>query len=407
MLCFYCLPAFWRWYEPFESRRKRRSWTVGLICLAIILACLILPLYAMVDVRMSNLIGFCLERVLIRLPFWLICMVLGVIPAMINYSVMRGLLEDIVRKNPERDCQSQGAEADKTKDGYLLRENVFRVILWGMTAVNGVLVCLQINYLFQLQTTVQEAKAESVMQGTLPLLIAIAMSIVFAAISVYMVSVEKRAKIRMVSLIYILTLTALVFILVWRYVLKIVHYGIEDRNLFGLFAIVVLMILLGICLHSISEKNTQVWRKMILWGTILFVLISVIPVEYIVAEVNVQVFISQYDKGLIDGHVSEEELDLEYLGGLGYDAVPSLTRLLSIDTLYEDTGKSVPQAALDELLYIYDQDLSDAERERITEKDVEDGVRLLVDILKEKTKYQVIGKRKISLRALADFSAMQ
>ena len=133
----------------------------------------------------------------------------------------------------------------------------------------------------------------------------------------------------------------------------------------------------------------------------MFVLISVVPIEYFAAEINVQVFINKLDKGEIEESELKEELDLDYLGDLGYDAVPALGRLVQISTSNEDAGEYIGQIVKNKLLDIYYLDLSEEERDQIAEKDIEDGVRQLVSILKEKAKYQVIGKRKISLQALA------
>lgn len=401
VLFFYYLPAFWQWREPFESRRKRRSWTVGLICLAIFLSCVILPLYVSVDARMGNIVVLCLWKVIVMLPFWLICMVLGIIPAMLNYSLIRGLLEDIVTKNPEWNQNVQEPDNTTVGGGYLALESIFGVMLWGMAAVNVVLACLQVNFLFQLQLSAQNFESAHVMRGTLPLLTAVAIGVVFVATSGYMAGRQERMKFRMASLIYLLTLMAVLLLLVWRYMIKIINYGINDLNLFGLLAVMVLVVALCICIQATFYKNVQIWKKIVLWGTVLFVLISVVPIEYFAAEINVQVFINKLDKGEIEESELKEELDLDYLGDLGYDAVPALGRLVQISTSNEDAGEYIGQIVKNKLLDIYYLDLSEEERDQIAEKDIEDGVRQLVSILKEKAKYQVIGKRKISLQALA------
>lgn len=415
ILCFYNLPDFWRWEEPVEIRRKRRSWMIGMLALAGILTCIILPLYTATDANVGRIAVIFAEKISIVLPYLLLCAILGIIPAMINYSLIRGLMEDVVEKNPERCDQTLEiipfestldeavvSTVDKAVDTYISKESVFKIILWGMVAVNAILVGLQVFNLFQVLLSSRDMGLLCTMQGVLPLLTAIVINVMFMIFSQCMTSKEGHKKLKMVTLIYAFTLIALLLLLVGRYTVKILYSGIEEADLFGLLAILILSVALCIYLYGIFQKNVQLGGKVVLWGTVLFVLLSVIPIEYFIAEINVQVFINKLDQHQIGEYVSKDDIDLEYLGTLGYDAVPAMARLLQISLPYGNTSESVGRVVKYELLDIFDQDINEEERVQISEKSAEDGVRQLVDILMKNKKYQIIGKRKISLQALAE-----
>lgn len=409
ILVFYNLPAFWRWEEPYESRRKRRSCTIGLFSVTGILACVILPLYTAMDADMGRLAVLFGEKVLAVLPFLLLCMILGIIPAMLNYSLVRGLVENIVLNNPERyklsgesNIQEANAPVVETTDTYILKESVFKIMLWGMIIVNVVLVVLQISSLFQILVSRQNEEVPYTIQGVMPMLAAIVFSVVLLAIIQYTTRNGGSGSLRMAALIYIFTLLILLLIMMARYIVKISYNGIEKADISGLLTLLSLGVILCVYLSSFFEEDIQIGRKIVFWGTALFVLLSVIPIEYIVAEINVQVFINKLDRNQINEYVSKDDIDLEYLGTLGYDAVPALGKLLQISLPYEETSESVAQTVKGELLNIYAQDLNEEERAQIAERNAKEGVGQLIDILGGKVKYEMIGKRKISLQTLAE-----
>lgn len=234
------------------------------------------------------------------------------------------------------------------------------------------------------------------------MLAAIVFSVVLLAIIQYTTRNGGSGSLRMAALIYIFTLLILLLIMMARYIVKISYNGIEKADISGLLTLLSLGVILCVYLSSFFEEDIQIGRKIVFWGTALFVLLSVIPIEYIVAEINVQVFINKLDRNQINEYVSKDDIDLEYLGTLGYDAVPALGKLLQISLPYEETSESVAQTVKGELLNIYAQDLNEEERAQIAERNAKEGVGQLIDILGGKVKYEMIGKRKISLQTLAE-----
>lgn len=400
ILCLYNVSWFWCGGEPFEIKEKRRRIIVGIFSLLILTIGIFLPLYAAVDSEISEFTIAVLWNGINKLPVGIACAILGMIPAVINYSIIKGLIEDVVERNPERFVEISN---DIGFNGLFYNKEVLKIVLWGLVLLNMLFVGLQINYLLRYQLYEYNMENPYDLQGGLPLLVAVIISLFFVFISEYAIESNNVKDIRFVTLIYILSLCTMTILLLYRYILKITKSGIDNMNLVGLFCALLILLLFWFSLYFISSIGADIWKKAAVAGTIIFLLIALLPVKYIVSNINVYIFMNKYENGKISNTVSEKDIDLAYFNQMGYDSIFALTKLAGVTLEYEPTQKSVQETTGEILFNCFSADLTITERNGLSELETDEKLRQVIIILEDRPAYRMAGMKQVALDKLKEF----
>ena len=116
-----------------EKKIKGHSCLVGICILLVLLMCVFLPFYIMSDIRMYSILAALISSVSSGVPVLGIYAFLGIMPAMANYSLIKGIGLDIVLGNRER----QNKENIIGKN-YFLNVVTVKIIIAGLMIVNAV-----------------------------------------------------------------------------------------------------------------------------------------------------------------------------------------------------------------------------------------------------------------------------
>ncbi|MDE5977365.1 MAG: DUF4173 domain-containing protein [Turicibacter sp.] len=400
ILCLYHIMDFFKRDEPVKNRIQRYKLVNGICILFIVLVCIFFPLYAAVDDRVEAILYFIIIKLISVLPIWGVCALLGMIPAMINYSIVQGLVLDIVLDNPERNYVDS---FEVSSDNLYFNEVIVKVVLWGLVIVNAVFIGLQVSYLFHLQESQKNIESLYHLSGIFPLLAAIGTSIIFAVISEYVIiKCEGTEEVSRITYLYILSLIALLLLVGYRYVLKVINYGIGNLDMIIIISILLLAIVLVTVLHNVIVKGKEILYKLAIWGTVGFVILSILPWEYFAAKINVSVFSRRYQNGEFIDKVTEQDINLDFLKQMKYDAVPALVSLIDIPLTYEETNKSLGESAKEIVVHLFYMDMTDEEISEIGELETNKEIKRFQDILAGKIEYCVIGKRKMAYKAFCE-----
>lgn len=400
ILCLYHIMDFFRRDEPVKNRIRRYKWINGICILSIVLVCIFFPLYAAVDDRVETILYFIIIKLISVFPIWGVCALLGMIPAMINYSIVRGLESDIVLNNPER---NYGDSFEVSGNNLYFDETIIKIVLWGLIMVNVVFIGLQVSYLFNLQESQENIESLYHLSGIFPLLAAIGTSIIFVMISEYLIiKCEGTEELSRITYLYILSLITLLLLVGYRYALKVINYGIGNLDMIIMISILFLAIVLVTALHNIIIKGKEILYKLAIWITVGFVVLSILPWEYFAAKINVSVFSRRYQNGEFIDKVTEQDINLDFLKQMKYDAIPALVSLMDIPLMYEETNKSVGESAKEIAVHLFYTDMTDGEISEIGKVETDKEIKRFQDILDEKIEYSVIGKRKMAYKAFCE-----
>lgn len=400
VLCLYNISWFWKGKEPFEIKVKRHKVTIGIIAFIILAVGIFLPLYSALDSAIGEIAIAVLWNCIKKIPIGVTCALAGLVPASVNYSLIKGFIEDVVGKNPERSNQV----LDSTNfQGLFYNEDTLKIILWGLTFLNVLLISFQFNYLLQYQLYEYNMKNTYDLKGGLPLLLAIVISLLFVSMSGYAVNRNGAKKLQFVTLVYILTLCAMTILLLWRYVLKIMKSGIDNMDLLGLGVTLLLLLIFWFFIYFVSHISTNIWKKAVALGTILFLLVALMPIEYIVSNINVYIFLNRYKRGEIKNVVSEEDIDLAYLDKVGYDSISALTKLAGITLEYEPTEKSVQETAGEILIDYFSFDLTRTEQNELLDLKMEEKLQKLIIMYENQPTYKMTKIKRTAFNNLKEF----
>lgn len=400
ILCLYNIMEFFKKDEPLKNRIWRYKIEYGICILAMVLACIFFPLYAIVDSRVKFILYFIIAKLISVMPIWGVCILLGVIPATVNYSIMRGLAYDIILDNPKRNKDKQSID---TGEKFTENEIVIKIVLWGLVIVNVTFIALQISYLFHLQEYQENIESLYHLSGMFPLLFAIMTSLIFVIISEYLIiECGCTQELSRVTYIYIFSLITLLLLVGGRYVLKVINFGIGNKDILVIISILFLAIILVSILRSIIVKENGTFYKLIIWGTVGFVLLSVLPLDYFSSQINVSVFRRRYQTGEFTDVVTEQDINLDFLEQMKYDAIPALVSLFDVPLIYEETNESLGESAKKIAVKLFYMDMTENEIKETGLLETDKEIERFQDILDEKIEYCVFGKKKIAYKAFCE-----
>lgn len=396
LLCFNYVAALFKRNEYLEIRTKKEKRFVGICILAVVLIGIIFPLYICMDNRMGLILKFIVIKLITFFPVCIICGLLGVIPAVINYSIVRGLVEDIVLHNPSR---NKGVvKILNNEENIFWNDTVINIVLGGLTVINIVAIGLQISTLFNqiMNRPIEEILHN--MEKELPLLIAIMVGVLFIALSHYWIlhNASKKSTQKLVFT-YILSLILLRLLLICHYILKVFTFGIAETDVYGICIVFLVGIVLVLLMLNSTTIDANILQKVVTYSVIVFVVLSLFPSEYVISQINVRVFLDKYQKSEIENQVTSQDIDLEYLEKMGYEAVPALMLLMDISLEYDLSQEPLNKTINDLVVKMFYVDMNDEEISKIENLGIEEQKEQLVKILSEKVEYRVIGRRKTAL----------
>ena len=400
ILCLYYVIDFFKKDELLKNRIRRYKCINGFCILFIVLMGIFLPLYSTVDNSVKSILYFVIIKLFSLLPIWVICALIGLIPAMINYSIVRGLTCDIVLKNPERNNMSS---KHVNSNSVFLDKVVVKIIICGLLIVNIFFIVLQLSYLFNIQESQKNIESLYYMSNVFLLLMAIGISIFFVIISEYLI-INRKSKYELlwITYLYILSLIALLLLTGYRYALKVMYYGIGNLDMLVIISIALFTIIIAIVLYSIFVNKKNILNMLALWGTVGFVILSILPWEYFASQINVSVFIRRYQNGEFVDKVTEQDINIDFLKQMKFDAVPALISLFDVTLLYEDTDKSLGENVKESIIQLFCMDMTDEEISYIGELETDKEIEYFKNIVGEKVEYRIIGKRKIVYEIFCD-----
>lgn len=389
----------WRVKKRNDEKIRDRKIHAGLIGAIVVVVGILIPLYALADIHFREILKITINKIIEVAPILSACIVFGFIPAMFNYSFVKGLYTDVVLENPRRDTSIPNRE----KPGFYFNETTLKIIALLALLVNTIFVIIQIVYLMdplQYNLNIEDSYR---MDGMLPLAIAVIVNIIVIGICVLLTKRDKETKLHLLVFWDILSTIAISISILYRYYWKVTRYGIRSLEVISGLLLIVTFILLLLSLTVLIKRNTEIMPLAIRWISIAFVVSSLIPSEYLISQINVSVFLHKYNQETANVSLSQKDIDLEYLAGFKYQAIPAMARLNYIDNTYGETGISVGEKTRKYMIEILKKDLTNGEKEMLDQRaDTEEKLNFLVEKLEMKSEYQMFGYKKQALESLRD-----
>lgn len=377
-----------------EKKMKNQSRFVGICVLLVILMCIVLPFYITADARIYSILAALSAGVASGIPVLGICVFLGFLPAMVNYSITKGLCFDIVLRNPERQTT-----VNTVGRNYFINMVTIKIVIIGLAIANAVFLALQVEQLIRCCIQSEMVGILGDVHRIFPVLVCVGLNVIFLLLSYLTGTDTGKARDKCLKNIFILSVLGNVILVLVRYIIKIISFGINASDLVGCGITVIYLIIIFVGWRCIVQYKGEFVHKIAVWGVALLSIFHIMPTEYLVSQINVIVFMDKYERGLIGESVVEKDIDLEFLSTMGLEAVPAMTDLLDVEILYEGSGMTLGEVAEDHIIEMFYKDLSPRERDTIRSATGE-RLEMLLEILGKKIEYQIVGKRRLAYEAL-------
>lgn len=397
MLCYFV--DMWRIKKNILIMEKDRKILGGILGAFVVLFFGLIPLYVLGDIHFRGLVKVCFYTGVEVVPIVFSCMIFGIIPAMFNYSYMKGLYTDLVLENPGR----KTGEYRTGNTGFYFNEITMKIIIIAVLLVNTVFMITQIVFL--LSSSRYNVNAEEVdhMRGVYLIGLAVILNIVVIGMCEYLFWKKPEAKLRYWVFWDALVTVVIMFSVVYRYVESIVRYGIHSIEIFSGITFLCIMIGLIFALTLTWKKKINVFQKALNWICITLIILSLTPFEYIIPEINVGIFQYKYQNNLAEAVIREHDLDMDYLRQFRYQAIPAMSKLKTINNPYEGKNKSVAELSAEYIWGIFKEDIKEQDyRELMRNEDITKRLRNMTMILEKKSEYQILGYKRHALEAVKE-----